>query len=313
MNRDVTEMTDGDLDRPVEQRPSRYGDQALATRALETINAARGTKFEIVERLPGAGKNAGVWTVKEHRETSVLKWSVGATDPGPQERAAETCAVLRQVGAPVPRYRYVGMIDGGAYAVMDMMHGRPPGPGHFTSAQMQDLLRIVELQAGRALGPSGWPDALIARILESDGDYSFPELMRSWSHQAESLLDQATAIALESRGLVVRAADIVHQDMNPSNIFVEGDFISAIVDWENTTSGDRGWDVTEILFCCWEHPDLRQMVLEHLRRISSPQSIALFAADMAVGFASGAMAQGWSDWADRCVGVGIELLDAVGG
>lgn len=235
----------------------------------------------------------------------------GEPNDSHQQRAARTCTVLLELGAPVPKYYKVGTIDGGAYAVMSLMKVSPPGPEHFTPAQMEDLLRLVELQSGRALDLSNWPDALIERIFESDSNYTFPELMPSWSLESSRLLDRCTQIAEGSRGLGVRTTDIVHQDMNPSNIFVEGDHVSAIVDWENTTSGDRGWDVTEIFFCCWERPRLRELVLDHLHEVSPPASVALFAADMAVAFSSGAMAQGSSEWADPCVRVGNELLDVL--
>jgi thiamine kinase-like enzyme len=194
------------------------------------------------------------------------------------------------------------------YAVMDLMRGSTMNPG--SPRQIRDLLSLVELQADQGLGPSGWPTQLVDRIMVGDGKYSYPGVMADWSREARHLLERSCAIAHRSGAISCRTSDIVHQDMNPSNILAERDRISAIVDWENTTTGDRAWDVTEILFCAWEKTNVRGLIWERLCTLTSSETRSLFCADMAVAFASGAMVHQSPEWANRCVRVGNELLDA---
>ena len=314
---------------------------------MARINEIDGTRFILGERLAGAGPNAGVWVIGEGETDAILKWTPGKPDLGAQERAARTCERLAARDAPVPKYSSWGRLQGGTYAVMTRLRGSPPGAQHFTVSQMKDLLRLVELQAGAAIEslpeppadrregvetPPGEarccsrspmemkhadqpPDNLARRAhlpyICRRRELTFPELMPSWSPQAADLLERCRRIAGGSRSLEVRSRDIVHQDIDPSNILVEDGRVSGIVDWEDSTSGDRGWDIVEILFCCWERPALRDLVLTRLRAVSPPDTMALFAADMAVGFASGAMVRATPEWANRCVRVGHELLDAV--
>ena len=281
-----------------------------AAAVLNAINERTGSAYILGDRLPGGTRNAGAWLVDGSDGPAVLKWVPGESSPDSQEAAARTCDILRRLGAPVPRYRSVGAVCGGVYAVMDLMRGSTMNPG--SPRQIRELLSLVELQKDRGIGISAWPAQLVDRILLGDGNYSYPEVMGEWSPEARQLLERSRAIARRSGSVSCRTSDIVHQDMNPGNILTERGRISAIVDWENTTTGDRAWDVAEILFCAWEKTNVRGLIWERLCSLTSSETRSLFCADMAVGFASGAMVHQSPEWAHRCVRVGNELLDACG-
>jgi aminoglycoside phosphotransferase (APT) family kinase protein len=281
-----------------------------AAEALSAINAQTGSAYTLGDRLPGGTRNAGAWLVDGPEGPAVLKWVPGEASPASQEAAARTCERLARLGAPVPRYRSVGTVSGGVYAVMDLMRGSTMDPG--SPRQIRELLSFVELQKDQGFGGSGWPAQLVDRITLGDGHYSYPEEMRDWSLEARHLLERSCAIARRSRSIACRTSDIVHQDLNPGNVLAVRDRISGIIDWENTTAGDRAWDVTEILFCAWEKMTVRDLIWERLCALTSSETRSLFCADMAVSFASGAMVHQAPEWANRCVRVGNELLDVCG-
>src|SRR5579884_366653 len=283
---------------------------ASATAVLSAINAQTGSAYRLGERLSGGTRNSGAWLVDGPEGPAVLKWVPGESSPEPQRAAARTCELLSRLGAPVPRYRSVGTVSGGAYAVMDLMPGSTMNPG--SPRQIRELLSLVELQKDQGFGASEWPAQLVDRITVGDGNYSYPGVMGDWSPEARHLQQRARDIARRGRSIACRTSDIVHQDMNPSNILAEHGHISAIIDWENTTTGDRAWDVTEMLCCAWEKTTVRGFIWERLCQLTSGESRSLYCADMAVSFASGAMVHRSPEWANRCLRVGHELLDACG-
>jgi aminoglycoside phosphotransferase (APT) family kinase protein len=289
---------------------SMRSNRASAAAVLSAINAQTGSAYTLGDRLPGGTRNAGAWLVDGPEGPAVLKWVPGESSLESQQAAARACERLSRLGAPVPTYRSVGTVSGGVYAVMDFMRGRTMNPG--SPRQVRELLSLVELQKDQGFGASGWPAQLVDRIMLGDGNYSYPGVMEDWSPEARHLLERCCDIARRSRSIACRTSDIVHQDMNPGNVLAERGRISGIIDWENTTTGDHAWDVTEILFCAWEKTNVRGLIWDRLCTLTSGEARSLFCADMAVGFASGAMVHQSSEWANRCVRVGNELLNACG-
>jgi aminoglycoside phosphotransferase (APT) family kinase protein len=213
-----------------------------------------------------------VWVVTDGDHRACLKRLPGDTELAGQRAAAMSCDRLHAAGSPVPRYHFVDVIAGDGFALMDFLPGHPVLLGKLTPAQARHLLELIELQAGAAIVPPDRPDTEASRILELVSEWS-----RDHPGEAIDVTDRIVAIAGELRDVRLPTSDIVHTDMNPSNFIVDrdgGDRITGIVDWENTTTGDRAADVAVSLFYHWGRPTA-EVLLEGLTALTTEESLRL--------------------------------------
>lgn len=223
-----------------------------AREALARINADTGHSFRLGEhRSPPhpTRPQCGVWVVSDGDHHACLKRLPGDTGLAGQRAAAMTCERLYAAGSPVPRYRFVDVVAGDGFALMDFMPGHPVLMGGLTPGQARHLVELVELQADAAVLPPGPPNVSVSLILGWAA-----ERTRTHPGQAVELIDRVQAIAGELGDVRLRTGDIVHGDMNPSNFIVDrkdGNRVTGIIDWEITTTGDRAADVATILFYLW--------------------------------------------------------------
>lgn len=226
------------------------GDPTWAREALARINAATGRSYQMGEHRPPPHPmrpSAGVWVVTDGDHRACLKRLPGDTDLVGQRAASITCERLHAAGSPVPRYHLIDAVAGDGLALMDFMPGHPVLLGGLSASQARHLLELIELQAGAAVLPPAPPDTTTDSILTGVAH----SRLRAPSPEATALLARIEAMARELHEVRTPSGDIVHTDMNPSNFIVDrdgGDHITGIVDWENTTSGDRAADVHTSLF-----------------------------------------------------------------
>lgn len=228
------------------------GEPTWAREALARINSATGRSYHLGEHRPPphpTRPQAGVWVVTDGDHRACLKRLPGQTDLTAQRAAAMTCERLHAAGSPVPRYHLVDVVDGDGFALMDFMHGHPVLGGRLSAGQARHLLQLIELQAGAAVLPASPPTVSAGLILSWASEW-----VGAHPGEAVGLIDSVQAIARELRDVSLRSGDILHTDMNPSNLIVDrqdGNRITGIVDWENTTTGDRAGDIATNLFYLW--------------------------------------------------------------
>ena len=180
-------------------------------------------------------------------------WAAHAERAGPLvvkarcgERAHEKtqwCAarlpLLAARGYPVPAIIWHGMArDGWHVTVQNRLPGSPLTT--LDGRQLEELLHLVELQAGAAI-PAGDRDfaGYIANVLFDDWDDVWANATRA----AGPLCARIRRWLQPVWGLRLPPSDFTHNDLNLSNILSDGQRITGVVDWDEFGLGSRALDL----------------------------------------------------------------------
>jgi Ser/Thr protein kinase RdoA (MazF antagonist) len=72
--------------------------------------------------------------------------------------------------------------------------------------------------------------------------------LRTYSTTTAELLVTLQALVAQHSEAYYETSDLVHFDLNPSNILVESGKISGVIDWQDPCSGDCTFDLMTLLF-----------------------------------------------------------------
>lgn len=169
--------------------------------------------------------------------------------PGPllsreQERVRHV-RTLRAAGYPTPQEDEPRLLANGTLvSVTDYVHDVEPATG-LTDALVDDLLALIELQAGLATGDTGWGEWLRQSLSEGFADWCRPARLRADSRCA-ALADRAVAFA-EAAALLPEPDDLIHGDLHQGNLLVRAGRLVAVVDCGAVRAGDRRFDLVTAL------------------------------------------------------------------
>src|SRR5262245_27182524 len=168
--------------------------------------------------------------------------------PPGSDRAAwtsEVLTILRDRGYPAPQVRWSGRLDATWQLVVEQwLPGR--ALGRLDRALLGDLIRLVDLQAssGQPLPPGGWDVSWWLGVI----------LFEGWEGWWDAAIEAVPATAGRLRrflepawGHRLPSVDIVHGDLNPTNVLVERARVSGIVDWDHVGIGSRVVDLASLL------------------------------------------------------------------
>nr|WP_240895338.1 phosphotransferase [Kineococcus siccus] len=215
------------------------------------------------------GVNAGAVRVQlAGRADAVLK-AVPTADPHDLAgtlRARRVVEHVRAYGYPTPAWLAVGATATHVWSLVDVVDAAPAE--EFTPALVEQLLAVVELQAGLASEPYdhwsyAWRLATGGGTLLAGVD---PDETPEQAHLRASVA-RLGGYSPAVSALVVRlrlvcagvpaptgAPDVVHADLNPSNVLVRGDAVVAVVDIGNAGSGTRAIDLATLLWHAFHDP-----------------------------------------------------------
>jgi Ser/Thr protein kinase RdoA (MazF antagonist) len=119
-------------------------------------------------------------------------------------------------------------------------------PTRMLDAALPDqLLALVELQAEPTLEPGGWDVSWWIGMVVFEG-------WEGWWEGAEAAAPQTTrrlrAFLEPARGHRLPVTDVVHGDLNLSDVLARDGVITGIVDWDHIGVGSRALDLTSLLF-----------------------------------------------------------------
>jgi Ser/Thr protein kinase RdoA (MazF antagonist) len=208
------------------------------------IRAARGWSLKPLAHLGHPREDSRAWLAEGEPRAVVVKLTA---NPFALERAAwaaEALSLLRARGAPAPEPLWSGRLDERWFAVV-----QPRLPGEPVSlldaSLLEQLFALVELQADPSLGPGGWDvSRWIATVVFEgwEGWWTAP------SKAAPETTRRLRAFLEPARGHRLPVADLVHGDLNLSNVLALDGVITGVVDWDHVGVGSGALDLTSLLY-----------------------------------------------------------------
>ena len=179
-------------------------------------------------------------------------------------RAAELLELVRAAGVPAPRYELVADVDGSTAVVQQRLPGSPP---KVIDADLIDQMaglndRFAGLLAGHPSVPT------VELYLSTDGPgFCLHEPLATYSPRTARLLERIHATAGTMTG-----DDLVHMDLHPGNVLVDGARITGVVDWDGAARGDRHFDLVVLKFgLAGSAPHLAGRLDDRLARVAPQQ------------------------------------------
>jgi hypothetical protein len=194
----------------------------------------------------------------------VLKWEFDPVSKQARRRGAALTERLRTEAAwPVPRQELHDTDD----CLIILQEFLPGGPvtlvDHGLVDQVLELherrLAVVVDPADAAADLTGegpWPGPLLHTLTEGGRGYCRHDTLRAHDARTAAL---ATRIERFGHGLIATAIDwpgghIVHWDLHPENLLVDGDRLTAVVDTDFAVVADARIDLVVLALASHEHP-----------------------------------------------------------
>lgn len=242
--------------------------EELPAEVLDDVASVVGAEVTLLSRLPG-GVNAGVVRVQvAGRANAVLKAVPRARSNHLDEtlRAQRVVEHMRRRGYPTPAWLAVGATVTHVWHLMDFVDAAPVT--ELTPSLVEQLMEVIELQAGQASEPYdhwsyAWRVATGQESAVAGLDFNeTPE--QSLLRQSVARLSgysSAVSALVERLRLVCadvppprEAPDMVHADLNSSNVLVRDGAVVAVVDIGNAGSGTRATDLTTLVWHTFQDP-----------------------------------------------------------
>jgi aminoglycoside phosphotransferase (APT) family kinase protein len=222
----------------------------LPAEVLADVASVVGAEVTLLGRLPG-GVNAGAMRVGlAGRANAVLKAELRAHPNHLDEtlRAQRVVEHMRRRGYPTPAWLGVGATATHVWHLMDFVDAAPVP--ELTPSIVEQLMEIIELQAGQASEPyDHWSYAW--RV--ATGQESAVAGLSGYSSVVSALVERLRLVCADVPP-PREAPDMVHADLNPSNVLVRDGAVVAVVDIRNAGSGTRATDLTTLQWHTFQDP-----------------------------------------------------------
>ncbi|MBI4936586.1 MAG: phosphotransferase [Actinobacteria bacterium] len=216
--------------------------EGLPAEVLEAVASVVGAEVTVLGRLPG-GVNAGAMRVQLAGGADAVLKVVSRAHPNQLDetlRARRVVEHMRGRGYPTPAWLGVGATSTHVWHLINYVDAAPVA--ELTASIVEQLMEIIELQAGQASEPHDhWSYAW--RV--TTGRESAVAGLSGYSSKVSALVERLRLVCADlppPRG----APDMVHADLNPSNVLVRDGAVVALVDIENAGSGTRATDLTTL-------------------------------------------------------------------
>jgi aminoglycoside phosphotransferase (APT) family kinase protein len=217
---------------------------------LDDVASVVGAEVTLLSRLSG-GVNAGAMRVQlAGRADAVLK-AVPRAHPNHLDetlRAQRVVEHMRRRGYPTPAWLGVGATATHVWHLMDFVDAAPAP--ELTPSLVEQLMEIIKLQAGQASEPyDHWSYAW--RV--ATGRESAVAGLSGYSSVVSALVERLRLVCADVPP-PREAPDMVHADLNPSNVLVRDGAVVTVVDIGNAGSGTRATDLTTLQWHTFRDP-----------------------------------------------------------
>jgi aminoglycoside phosphotransferase (APT) family kinase protein len=145
------------------------------------------------------------------------------------------------------------------------------------------IFALNDLQAGEADQPTGWRDYIAQTLIEGADGYCIHDTLGNYSAETLDVLRWVEDVGNSVRRLP--CTDIVHLDFHHRNMLRVDERLSAVVDWEGCTSGDRVFDLITFSFG-FTHadgdPEVEERVWARATVLGLPDQLMAYTAHMAL-------------------------------
>jgi Ser/Thr protein kinase RdoA (MazF antagonist) len=209
------------------------------------LHSACGWSLRPITRLGRPRENRRTWLAEGEPGTIIVK---AVSNPFVAAKAAWTLdalSLLAKRGYPVPQLLWQGSLDERWSVVVQ---ARLPGEplGILAPPTLEQLLALVDLQAEPNLAASGaWDVSWWTSVIIFEG----------WEHWWDGAMAAAPETSRRLRAFLepvwghrLPVSDIVHGDLNLTNVLTHHGAISGVVDWDHIGLGSRATGLTGLLF-----------------------------------------------------------------
>jgi Phosphotransferase enzyme family len=218
--------------------------------AAERVRLECGWSLRPLARLGRPRKGRRTWLAQASGDGApgvvIVKVTANPFTPGRAAWAANAMGLLAERGYPVGSLLWHGQLAAQWFLVVQP---RLPGQQLHTldGATLDALLGLVEVQAGLApqLGEGGWDISWWIGVVLFEG-------WEHWWEAAEAAAPQTSrrlrAFLQPAWGYQLASEDLVHGDLNLTNVLASDGVISGVVDWDDLGVGCRAADLGGLLF-----------------------------------------------------------------
>jgi hypothetical protein len=251
------------------------------TALLAHINRRHGSTFALRERYPHGEGAWGTYAVADARgQQGVLKlWTPDPTFVQRQQELAAALEGLHARGYPAPCSLVVGCTPSICYSISELLPGVPGRA--MTPSLVPQFLTLNALQRGHA--PAGWhewPERIITTVLEGGDGYCLLEPLRTYSAETATLLARLQEYVACFGKATYETRDLVHFDVNPTNILIQAGTITGVIDWQDPCAGDCTFDVVTVLFYAWDEVSVRQPLWANAIARVGPHTLGVYLAHL---------------------------------
>ena len=224
--------------------------EELPAEVLDDVASVVGAEVTLLSRLPG-GVNAGAMRVQLAGSANAVLKAVPRAHPNRLDetlRAQRVVEHMRRRGYPTPAWLGVGATATHVWHLMDFVAAAPVP--ELTPSIVEQLMEIIELQAGQAYEPYDhwWYAWRVAT-----GQEPAVAGLSGYSSVVSALVERVR-LACADVPSPPEAPDMVHADLNPSNVLVRDGAVVAVVDIGNAGSGTRATDLTTLQWHTFQDP-----------------------------------------------------------